>query len=200
MRRKTIFVDPAGATPIDDVTGLIPANIKTRRQLFIAEARNISKPLTRYMAAVPSKRLAPFTLDWAYKLHREMFGEVWKWAGTRRSTELNFGVPAYQIDHDLKNLFDDLAVWHQHESFPVIEQSVRLHHRAVWIHPFRNGNGRWARLLANIWLKRSRHGPVKWPEQTIGDGSRIRKEYIAAVKAADRGDYTPLLALHQMYL
>jgi len=78
LRRKTIFVDPDGATPIDDVTGLIPANIKTRRQLFIAEARNISKPLTRYMAAVPSRRLAPFTLDWAYKLHREMFGEVWE--------------------------------------------------------------------------------------------------------------------------
>ena len=129
MKRKTIFVDPDGATPIDDVTGLIPANIKTRRQLFIAEARNISKPLTRYMAAVPSKRRAPFTLDWAYKLHGEMFGEVWEWAGTRRTTELNFGVPAYQIDHDLKNLFDDLAAWHEHESFPLIEQSVRLHHR-----------------------------------------------------------------------
>jgi len=200
LKRKTIFVDPDGATPIDDVTGLIPANIKTRRQLFIAEARNISKPLTRYMAAVPSRRLAPFTLDWAYKLHREMFGEVWEWAGTRRTTELNFGVAAYQIDHDLKNLFDDLAVWHERESFPLVEQSVRLHHRAVWIHPFRNGNGRWARLLANIWLKRWRHAPVKWPEQTIGDGSRIRKEYIAAVKAADRGDYGPLLALHQRYL
>jgi fido (protein-threonine AMPylation protein) len=113
---------------------------------------------------------------------------------------LNFGVPAYQIDHDLKNLFDDLIAWHEHESFPLIEQSVRLHHRAVWIHPFRNGNGRWARLLANIWLKRWRHAPVKWPEQTIEDESRIRNEYIAAVKAADRGDYTPLLALHERYL
>jgi Fic-DOC domain mobile mystery protein B len=194
------LVEPDGATPIGDTSGLLLANVKTRRQLFIAEARNISKAMTRYLAAVPSKRRAPFTLDWAYKLHSEMFGEVWDWAGKRRTIELNLGVPAYQIDQDLKNLLDDLAAWQEHKSFSVIEQSVRLHHRAALIHPFRNGNGRWARMLANVWLKRWGYPPVKWPEQTIENESEIRKEYIAAVKNADRGDYDLLLELHERYI
>ena len=35
----------------------------------------------------------------------------------------------------------------------VLEQAVLIHHRAVQIHPFRNGNGRWSRMLSNIWLR-----------------------------------------------
>jgi Fic-DOC domain mobile mystery protein B len=143
------FKEPDGATPIDDASGLIP-HVTTRTQLFAVEARNISKAITRYLASVPSKRRAPFNLRWAYKLHEEMFGEVWEWAGKRRSHPVNIGVPVFQIDPDLKNLMDDLAHWHEHNTYPLIEQATRLHHRAVHIHPFKNGNGRWARLLSNI--------------------------------------------------
>ena len=94
--------DLEDATPFDS-SGLIPLNITTRTQLFVAEARNISKPTFKYLAAPPSKKKAPFTLEWTYKLHREMFGDVWKWAGSRRKSELNLGSPVYRIDTDLKN-------------------------------------------------------------------------------------------------
>ncbi len=82
-----------------------------------------------------------------------MFAEVWRWAGHKRTTELNPGVPVYQIDIALKDLMDDLAYWRDKNDTDIIEQATRLHHRAVAIHPFLNGNGRWARLLANIFLK-----------------------------------------------
>lgn len=199
MQRKPIFIEPPGATPIDDVSGLIPANVRTRHQLFTAEARNISKAFSRYLAATPSKRQAPFTLDWCYKLHSEMFGEVWNWAGKRRMTDLNIGVPKDQIEHDLKNLVDDLAAWQEYKSFSLIEQSVRLHHRAVKVHPFINGNGRWARLLANIWLKRFKASPVQWPEDEIGNAGTIREEYMAAIKLADQENYELLTGLHKRY-
>ena len=200
MTSKTIFVEPPGATPIEDSSGLIPRNVKTREQLFVAEAKNISKAVTKYLAATPSKRRAPFTLDWVYKLHGEMFGKVWKWAGQKRTWNLNIGVPFYQIDHDLKNLLDDLEAWHMHGSYGLVEQAVRLHHRAVQIHPFNNGNGRWGRLLSNVWLKRCGSAPVRWPEETIKNSSPIRERYIEAMKAADRQSYEALTALHLEYL
>jgi Fic family protein len=80
----------------------------------------------------------------------------------------------------------------------LLEQSARLHYRAVWIHPFWNGNGRWARLLANIWLGRHKNPLILWPE-SIGQESPIRNDYLRALNAADDGEFDPLLALHSRY-
>jgi fido (protein-threonine AMPylation protein) len=127
-----------GETPIDDISGLIPKDVKTRGQLNVVEAINIHKVTVKYLSAKPSRRQAPFTLDWIYKLHKEMLGEVWTWAGQRRTLELNFGIPFHQIDVQLEDLLRDLQTW-ANSSMPSIEQAARLHHRAVQIHPFLHG-------------------------------------------------------------
>ena len=188
-----------GETPIDDVSGLIPKGIRSRAELNALEAENIRKAVLRYLAAKPSRRQAPFTLDWTYKLHKQMFGDVWRWAGTKRLTALNLGVPVHRIETDLQNVLDDLAFWRENGAMDLTEQAARLHHRAVHIHPFLNGNGRWSRLLANIYLKHSGAPVTVWPEDTVGNASVIRGEYLTAIRAADGGDYQPLLELHRRY-
>ena len=187
----------AGETPIDDISGLIPRWISTRAQLNVVEAENIRKAVLRYLAARPSRRQAPFTLHWCFKLHRQMFGGIWRWAGEKRQTEVNIGVPAHRIDVDLHNLIEDLAYWRVNAGMDPVEQASRLHHRAMQIYPFLNGNGRWSRLLANIHLKSMGHELTIWPEQTVGDSSVIRQEYLNAVRAADDGDYSPLIDLQR---
>jgi len=182
-----------------DASGLKLKHLRTKRELNVAEARNISRAITKYLAGTPSKRKAPFSLDWSYKLHREMFCDVWRWAGRPRTSETNLGVPPYQVAPSLKDLFDDLDAWSRHETYPLEEQAVRLHHRAVAIHPFNNGNGRWARMLANIWLRQHKAAIVRWPDNSIGREGVIRKEYINAIKDADRGNLAPLLRLHREY-
>ncbi len=188
-----------GETPIEDASGLIPRGIETRQQLNVVEAENIRKVVVRYLAAKPSKRQAPFTLRWLYKLHEQMFGEVWKWAGKRRSTELNIGVPAFRVEENLQQMLDDLQYWSTETQMEKLEQATRLHHRSVQIHPFLNGNGRWARMLANIWLKRNGFLVTVWPDDVIGEASIIREEYLRAIRAADGGDMGVLLALHKKY-
>ena len=81
----------------------------------------------------------------------------------------------------------------------LVEQAVRLHHRAVQIHPFYNGNGRWARLLGNILLRLQGHPETRWPETLLGVESTIRGEYLAAIKEADLGNYEPLLKLTRQH-
>ena len=187
-----------GETPID-VSGLIPKGVATRAKLNELEAENIRVATVRYLAAKPSRRQAPFTLPWCLKLHKQMFGKVWRWAGTTRSTELNLGVPAHRIQTDLQSLLDDATYWRDHRVYDAIEQATRLHHRAVFIHPFLNGNGRWSRFLANVWLKQAGAPVVAWPEETIGDQSVIRQKYLDAVRRADDGDLGPLVDLHREY-
>ena len=95
--------------------------------------------------------MAPFDFVWALQLHKEMFGQVWTWAGSTRKIDLNLGVPWQQVEIQLYDLLLRLPYW---KDMPLFEQAARLHHGAVAIHPFENGNGRWSRMLANIWLKR----------------------------------------------
>ena len=188
-----------GETPIDDVSGIRVKGITTRGELSKFEAENILKAAMRYLAKRPTLRIAPFTDTWSLKLHKQMFGEVWKWAGLPRTRDgYNVGQPFHQISPLLHGLMDDLKFWCD-SGMEFAEQAARLHHRAVWIHPFVNGNGRWARLLANIWLRLHGQPITGWPEPLVGECSTIRDEYIAAVQAADDGDFAALVSLHRRY-
>jgi Fic-DOC domain mobile mystery protein B len=184
----------SGETPID-VSHLKIRWVKTRQQLNLAEAKNIRKAVSKYFGRRrPTARMAPFDLKWLKRLHREMFGEVWKWAGEIRTRDLNLGVRWNLIDEKLQNLLSDLEFWEQ-SGMDVVEEAVRLHHGAVQIHPFYNGNGRWSRMLGNILLRSRGHTETLWPENLLGDESTIRGQYLAAIREADLGDYTALLAL-----
>jgi Fic-DOC domain mobile mystery protein B len=187
-----------GETPIEDISGLKIKSVRHRAALNAPEAENIRRAVLKYLAAKPSRRLARFDLKWLKVLHREMLGNVWTWAGEFRRVELNLGVPHQQIEEQLHNLLGDLEAWDA-SGMPLVEQAALLHHRAVRIHPFLNGNGRWARLLANIWLKRHDHPLTEWPEGTIGAESTVRADYLVAIKAADGGDYRALLELHRRF-
>ncbi|MEO2018954.1 MAG: mobile mystery protein B [Fuerstiella sp.] len=181
-----------------DPSGLKDKTIRTRSQLVAAEARNIAKALRRYTLSRPSKRLAPFDFSWALKLHRQMFDDVWEWAGQLREKDLNLGVNVHQINEELYRLLDDRPHWHEF-GWPPIEQAAELHYQAVRIHPFPNGNGRWSRLLANIHLMQLNGSIVLWPAEVDDAVSPIRQEYVAALKAKDNGQSKPLLELHEQY-
>jgi Fic-DOC domain mobile mystery protein B len=190
-----------GETPIDP-SGLKPSLRKfvcSRAELNSLEAENIRFAVIKYLADTPSQRLAPFTLKWVLRLHKEMLGRVWLWAGRIRTIDLNLGSPAWRVQTDLHNLLEDLRCWKE-SAMPLMEQAATLHFRAVQIHPFENGNGRWARLQANIWLKQHDMAITAWPEEGISGGtSPIRVQYIKALKAADLCEMGPLIYLHTRY-
>lgn len=186
-----------GETPIDDLSGLKVKGVSTRRELNTLEARNILQATIKYLSSRPTAKQAPFDLSWVKRLHNEMFGDVWSWAGEIRKVELNLGSPAYQVETQLQELLDDLAYWPE-SGMALIEQATRLHHRAVAIHPFLNGNGRWSRMLANIWLARHESPLVYWPTD-LDHASEYRQAYLSAIRKADDHDYGDLLELHRRF-
>jgi len=186
-----------GATPSDDLSGLKLDMSKhySLQDIYFFEAKNITKATLKYLAKTPDKKIAPFSFEWFLKLHEDMFGDVWDWAGKLRQVELSIGVKAYLVSTELKVLVDDLAYWDKHKTFDVVEIAARLHHRAVQIHPFKNGNGRWSRMLANIYLKQNGLQPTKWNENLLSKENVHRDDYISALKKADNGDYGELIRL-----
>jgi fido (protein-threonine AMPylation protein) len=59
----------------------------------------------------PRPRQTPFDLTWARRLHREMFGQVWTWAGQFRTYNTNLGIDWQQIEAALQSLLEDLTTW-----------------------------------------------------------------------------------------
>ena len=83
--------------------------------------------------------------------------------------------------------------WLDYNSYPSDEIAIRLHYRVVTIHPFPNGNGRHARMLAHVvMVGHFKTDPLPWGGSLLrADENRIG--YIAALVAADNRDFGPLL-------
>lgn len=189
---------PPGATPLDveDLEGLIPKYITTRKELNDAEFKNITEASKFYLL---SDKKFVFSISNLYRVHKEMFGQVWKWAGKKRNTEKNIGVDKTQIDVEIKKLLDDLDYWLSHK-MNIIEISARVHHRLVFIHPFNNGNGRWARMIVNIFLENHLNAFLAFPEENLLLSTEIRKDYILALKDGDNLNFKKLIDFHEKYI
>ena len=186
---------PEGATPLDpdELGGLKFRHITTRGELDELEQANIEEGL-QWLARRRGRDV--LTQSFCIELHKELFGRVWSWAGAFRRTGKNIGIDPVNISVELRTLMDDARYWAEHKTYTSTEAAVRLHHRLAFIHPFPNGNGRHARIMADAVLA-SVYGAdaIDWTGghdlQKMNAG---RSAYIAALKAADRGDLEPLLA------
>ena len=186
-----LFEQVDDATPLtpEEQRELIPAHIAYRRELNEAEQENISRAQDWAFARRRNLLTEKFVTD----LHKQMLGDVWRWAGKFRRSERNLGIPFYEISVALRQLLDEAKAWIEYKSYPPDEIAVRFHHRLVHIHPFPNGNGRHARLMADLLVMSLSGERFTWGSaelQAVGD---VRGRYIAALKAADNHDIGPLL-------
>lgn len=183
---------PPGATPLDadELASLIPGHITTQGELNEWEQLNILQGETW------ARKQRKDILDESFvrQLHRQMFGETWRWAGEFRKSDKNIGVDWPKIGVELRQLFDDVHYQIDHTSCPPDEIAVRFHHGLVSIHPFPNGNGRHTRLVADLIAEQLGRPRFTWGSRSLTDASETRRHYIAALQAADARDYAPLIA------
>lgn len=187
-----IFEADDNSTPLtsEEKDGLKLKWITLRSELNEAEARNIAQAQVWLLS---NKNRDIFSDTFLRELHKKMFDDVWKWAGTYRTSERNIGVVPYQIPIKLMQLFDDVKFWIENKTYPNREIAVRLHHKLVQIHPFPNGNGRLSRLMADITLEKLEGSKLYWGNTNLVNVSEARKAYISALRKADGGDYSDLM-------
>ena len=122
-----------------------------------------------------------------------MFDQTWKWAGTYRKTDKNLGIQIVEIRERLAQLLGNAAYWLKNKTYDVDECAVRFHHELVVIHPFPNGNGRHARLVADVVAVKYGHPEFSWGSMELTAPREARNDYLSALRTADKGDFTPLL-------
>lgn len=187
-----LFAADDASTPLspEEQKDLLLSYIATRGELNEAEQQNI---LAAQAWVVARRRGDLLSEAFLKHLHRRMFGQVWAWAGRYRTTPRNIGVDPWQIAPQMRLLLDDARYWVEHGTYLPDELAVRFHHRLVSIHPFANGNGRLARLVADrlvVQLGGQRFG---WGQTDLAALGEVRRLYITALQEADRGNLEPLL-------
>jgi Fic-DOC domain mobile mystery protein B len=186
---------PEDSTPLDpdEIEGLRFKHITTRGELDHLEQANIQSGID-WMRR--SKRKNILTENYVCELHKRLFGQVWKWAGTFRRTSKNIGIDPFLINVELRKLLDDLTYWAAHDVYSPYEAALRFHHRLVAIHPFPNGNGRHARIMADaVLIKQYQLPPISWADNDdLQSMDKRRAQYIQALRAADKGDYQLLFS------
>jgi len=189
---------PKGATPLDknEMSGLIPDYISTQGELNELERDNI---LDAIKWIGNKKHKDCLSITFAYKLHKKMFGRVWKWAGEPRKSDKNIGRVFWdQVPTQLDTLFKNTLYWIEHQTYSWDELGARFHHKLTFIHPFANGNGRHARLLTDLVLTSYDQQPFSWgslkSKSAIETEGPIRDEYLASLKEADGNKFERLIS------
>jgi Fic-DOC domain mobile mystery protein B len=182
-----------GNTPLspEEIAGLIPS-LATKEELNQWERQNIL--LAREWAI--AGRTSPKEMisdEYVRKLHLKMFDQTWKWAGQYRQTEKNIGVPAHEILERLVTLFGDARYWIENKTYSPDEIAVRFQYRLVFIHAFPNGNGKHARLMADVLVMKLGRPAFTWGSSDLIKPGEARVKYLEAIRTADKGDLGTLV-------
>lgn len=139
----------------------------------------------------------PFSTPLLLEIHSIAFSELYEWAGKWRTTQVVVGqlTPPqptqvlqlmYQFIDHLNFKINNSITLQEH-----LETMTFAHYEFVRIHPFNNGNGRTGRIVMNLVALKFGYRPLELYYRQ-GDS---RKIYIDAMKAADNGNFEPLMTL-----
>ncbi|MEV0457036.1 Fic family protein [Catellatospora methionotrophica] len=151
-----------GETPIpeDELVSLLPG---IRNALGEPVGKAAIYDLEQAVYAAVVERLVPEIVEgdltlhmllsdsFVRDLHRQLYGDIWTWAGTYRRHEVSIGVAPEQVAVELRSSLQTVLYrWEHTDDWTARELGVAVHAETVRIHPFTDGNGRTTRLLADL--------------------------------------------------
>lgn len=142
---------------------------------------------------LPDRRLCVEDLN---SWHRRWLGNVYTWAGKRRALNISKGNFMFAAAAQIPRLLDEferncLARWtpcHGMTEFDLTEAIAVTHIEFILVHPFREGNGRLSRLLADVMAVQAGRAPLDY-----SSWETRKAEYINAIHAGHAGNYTPMV-------
>lgn len=143
----------------------------------------------------PDRRLRAVDLKtW----HRRWLGNVYEWAGQERSVNIGKGhfqfaaaaqIPGLLIEFE-RDCLARFTPCHEISDDALLEAIAITHVEFILIHPFREGNGRLSRLLADLMAVQSGREPLDY---SAWDADKTA--YFAAIHAGMSRDYSPMQKL-----
>ena len=168
--------------------------IRLLEEMHDAEARALERAIVALVSKYSGKHR--FTAADVCEIHKIWLGEIYEWAGNYRQVNLAKGdfpfaaaerVPALMEEFE-KDVLARYTPCNFQERADVIRALSEAHVELVLIHPFRDGNGRAARVLAILMALQA--GLPMLDFTSIAGESK--QEYFAAVQAGLDRNYEPM--------
>ena len=131
-----------------------------------------------------------FTIKYICDIHRTALKELYSFAGHFRSVNVSKGgfvFPAGRFIPDNMRIFEEEILAHLPDHYAhqeeLIKDIAKVHGELLFIHPFREGNGRTARILANLMARKQGYTGLNFRRVNFD-------EYIIAFQQVARKDYS----------
>lgn len=142
-----------------------------------------------------------FNAKYILKIHKLSLSHLYTFAGKYRNVNLSKNgflfSSALHLPQSMKEFEDEILLKLPHkydDKEHLIRDVAIVHAELLFIHPFREGNGRTARILANLMVRKAGYDPLKF-EKIEGE---VFDQYVAAVQKAALKDYQPMIDLITM--
>lgn len=167
------------------------------REMNRVEAMALQSAMDRFFRRFDKEHR--FTVWDIRDMHRVWMGDIYPWAGEFRSVNISKGnfmfaaaarVPALMLDFE-RNVLARRTPCRFPNRAKVVEALAEVHVELLLIHPFRDGNGRIARALANLMVAQAGLPQIDFSPVT----GRRRNDYFSAVQAGMDRDYEPMAVI-----
>lgn len=137
-----------------------------------------------------------FDVKYILGLHKEALKHLYPFAGKLRSVNLSKGgfpfAAAKFLPESMSSLEKEILSrlknnYKRRED--VIRDIATVHGELLFIHPFREGNGRTARLLANLMSRKAGYESLKFENV----GKKEFEKYVVAVQSCAKKDYNKMI-------
>ncbi|HEJ7969273.1 TPA: Fic family protein [Serratia marcescens] len=139
--------------------------------------------------------LGRITVEMLKGWHHRWLGNIYAWAGQARAVNISKGGFMFAPSTRLPKLLDDFEVKYLASYTPcsdmseeqLIEAIAIIHVELILIHPFREGNGRLSRLLADVMAVQGGHKPLDYQSW-----EQNRAQYISSIQSGMNMNYEPM--------
>jgi len=168
--------------------------IKSRREMDYVEAIEQLRALEELYGIYDAAHR--FTAFDVCKIHKLLFGRIYEWAGRYRQVNVGKGDFRFAAARHIPALMEEFENGPLKKLTPcrfssqkeIAKAIAMVHTELVLIHPFREGNGRVARILSALMALQAGLPSLDFS----GIKGRKRQEYFAAVRAGMDKNYAPM--------
>lgn len=136
-----------------------------------------------------------FNIKYIKRIHKLSLGHLYSFAGKYRTVNLSKGgflFPAAQfitqsMDNFENEILINLPLKYENDK-SLIKDIAKVHGEFLFIHPFREGNGRTARILANLMVRKQGYKGLNFDKIS----EKVFPKYVSAVQMVADKNYEPM--------
>ncbi len=180
--------------------------IKSKSEMDILEAERLQKTELDLLEKFDVDHR--FTSDDICNIHKLWLSEIYAFAGKYRSVDMGkdgfWFASAQQVMPLMRKLEKDFLAKYTPCHYTDIDELAEalgvVHIEFILIHPFREGNGRTARVLSDLMAIQANYPPLNYHSIDQSGDANGFSEYVRAIHAGFNGNYEPIKKIFKRVL